>query len=58
LDEIADRLLLLDQFYIPTRYPDALPGSLPDNLPEKNDAMEALETARKILNILEDKIKK
>jgi HEPN domain-containing protein len=53
LGEIADRLLLLDQFYIPTRYPDALPGSLPDSLPDKSDAMDALETARKLLELIE-----
>ena len=28
-------LLALDQFYIPTRYPDALPGSLPEGLPQR-----------------------
>jgi HEPN domain-containing protein len=29
---------LLDRFYIPTRYPDALPGSLPEGLPAHEDA--------------------
>lgn len=31
-DEIKEKLLLLDRFYIPTRYPDALPGMLPEGL--------------------------
>ena len=49
LDELADRLLLMDQFYIPTRYPDALPGSLPESLPDQNDAKETHETAQLLL---------
>ena len=48
LGEMADRLLLMDQFYIPTRYPDALPGSLADGLPDKNDALETLKTAQEL----------
>lgn len=40
---------LLDRFYIPTRYPDALPGSLPEGLPTHEDAMEALAVARQVL---------
>jgi HEPN domain-containing protein len=56
LGEIAERLLLLDQFYIPTRYPDAIPGSLPDSLPDKKNAKEALKTAQKLLKIIGDKL--
>lgn len=40
---------LLDRFYIPTRYPDALPGSLPEGLPTREDVMEALAVARRVL---------
>jgi HEPN domain-containing protein len=40
---------LLDRFYIPTRYPDALPGSLPEGLTTHQDAMEALSVARQVL---------
>src|SRR5215510_15878507 len=39
-------LLTLDQFYIPTCYPDALPGSLPTGLPQQSNAAIALATAR------------
>lgn len=41
---------LLDRFYIPTRYPDALPGSLPEGLPNYEDATEALAVARQVLH--------
>jgi HEPN domain-containing protein len=42
---------LLDRFYIPTRYPDALPGSLSEGLPTQQDAEEALAVARQVLQV-------
>jgi HEPN domain-containing protein len=36
----------LDVFYLPVRYPDALPGMAPDGLPGGKEAEEALELAR------------
>ncbi len=50
-DEMREDILLLDRFYIPTRYPDALPGSLPEGLPNKENAEEALEVAKKIYKL-------
>lgn len=50
LADLARRVLLLDAFYIPTRYPDALPGSLSDSLPEDVDAREALAVAGMLLD--------
>ena len=38
-------LLRLDRFYIPTRYPDALPGMLSEGMPNADDAMEAVQMA-------------
>jgi len=49
---------LLDRFYIPTRYPDALPGSLPEGLPDAQDAHEALNTAQKILARIEQLVER
>jgi len=43
---------LLDRFYIPTRYPDALPGMLPEGLPDAEDAQEALTIAQQALAII------
>ena len=45
LDEMKEALTGLDDFYIPTRYPDALPGALPGGLPEKSDAEGAVSLA-------------
>ena len=49
LDELGGALGLLDRLYIPTRYPDALPGMLPDGMPGERDAREALDLARQAL---------
>jgi len=59
-DEIAEkldnRLILFDQFYIPTRYPDAFPGILPEGLPDEEDAKEALELAHETMKVIRVKI--
>jgi HEPN domain-containing protein len=49
LAPLEEQVLSLDQFYIPTRYPDALPGSLPQGLPQREHAQVALVTARTCL---------
>ena len=49
LNDLSGTLGLLDRFYIPTRYPDALPGMLPDGLPGVRDAREALDMAEQTL---------
>jgi HEPN domain-containing protein len=49
-------LLLLDRFYIPTRYPDALPGALASALPGEGDAEDALQLARGALERIESSI--
>lgn len=46
-------LLALDQFYIPTRYPDALPGTLPEGLPQRHHAETALSTARRCHDLVQ-----
>ena len=47
------QLFLLDRFYIPTRYPDALPGAFPSALPGRADAEDALRLARDALARIE-----
>ena len=44
--ELREELEQIDIYYIPTRYPDALPGCLSDGLPEKEDAQTAISAAR------------
>jgi len=45
-----------DRFYIPTRYPDAIPGDLATGLPNEADAREALNLARFALERVESAI--
>ena len=51
MGELNDALRLLDRFYIPTRYPDALPGTLPGTLPEGLLLRPAVETAPEELKL-------
>ena len=44
-DDLRRKLLLLDRYYIPTRYPDTLPGSLVMGMPDQADAEEALSSS-------------
>lgn len=49
LNDLALELQLLDRFYLPTRYPDALLGSSPDDGPHEVDAHEALTLCRQVM---------
>lgn len=51
LEDLGDELNALEIYYIPTRYPDAMPGSLAESLPGQEEAKEALATARKVFEI-------
>ncbi len=46
----------LDDYYIPTRYPDALPGLLPEGLPGRAEAQEALALARSVVEVVEGQL--
>ena len=53
---LKDACKTLDRYYIPTRYPDALPGMAPEGLPTRRDAEEAVELLRQALDWVERKI--
>jgi HEPN domain-containing protein len=55
MGELSDAIRVLDRFYIPTRYPDALPGALPNGMPRQPDAEEALDLARRALQRVQHK---
>lgn len=46
---------ILDQYYIPTRYPDAVAGSLPQGLPSRSHALEAIRLAEGMLRVVQRK---
>ena len=56
LDDLKNDIISLDRFYIPTRYPDALPGILPKGMPTKNDAKESFKTANLVFKKVKKKI--
>ncbi len=42
----------LDGYYIPTRYPNGLPGGVPHEVYDEIDASEALEAASAVLSLI------
>lgn len=42
----------VDQYYVPTRYPDGIPGGLPGGMPGKTEAQETITAAEKILRFI------
>lgn len=48
--DLRPGLIVMDDFYIPTRYPDALPGALPGGLPGRRHAEEAFAQARLLVD--------
>jgi HEPN domain-containing protein len=42
----------LDQYYIPTRYPDGLPGGIPADAYTKDDAERALARSRAVIDLV------
>jgi len=42
----------LDKYYIPTRYPDGLPGGIPSDAFQKEDAVMAVEKSSRILDFV------
>ena len=43
----------LDRFYIPTRYPNGLPGGIPADSYSEQDARQALEMAKAVLEFVD-----
>jgi HEPN domain-containing protein len=56
--DLRDGCSVLDDYYIPTRYPDAIPGSLPKSLPQEKDAAEALAILKRTESFIKDRLKK
>lgn len=55
--ELEETCVRLEQYYIPTRYPDALPGIGPEGLPTRQDAEEVVVLLRNTLDWIESKIR-
>lgn len=56
LEQLRKDCIILDQYYIPTRYPDAVIGSKPLGLPLREDAEEAVQIAKSIFQLIQKSI--
>jgi HEPN domain-containing protein len=54
--KLKNDCLYLDQFYVPTRYPDAPLGNLPEGQPNKEDAKKALQVLTRIVKLITKKL--
>lgn len=55
--KLEEACLRLDQYYIPTRYPDAFPGVGPEGSPTRQDAEGVMALLRTTLDWIEGKIR-
>jgi len=56
LVHLRDAAFDLDRYYLPARYPDALPGVLPEGLPGKKHAERAVETCQRVLGYVRQQL--
>lgn len=47
--KFRDSLAVLDQYYVPTRYPNGLPGGIPSDVYTGDQAAAAVDTARQVV---------
>lgn len=51
---LRERAAPLDKYYIPTRYPNGLPGGIPAEAFDANDADRAIELATGVIRFVEE----
>jgi HEPN domain-containing protein len=54
--EIERELSSLDKYYLPTRYPDALPGGIPANAFDEEDAERAISLSEKAIEFVRERM--
>jgi HEPN domain-containing protein len=55
-EDLREQLFILDQYYIPTRYPNGLPEAAPFEVYTKRQAEEAVSTARTVLLTVKERL--
>lgn len=54
--KITERAKKLDRHYIPTRYPNALPGGIPGEAYDQSDAARAIALARQVIELVKQNL--
>lgn len=54
-ERLESRAAPLDKYYVPTRYPNALPGGIPSKAFDENDARSAVRLAREVIDFVKSK---
>ncbi|MBT3272032.1 MAG: HEPN domain-containing protein [Spirochaetales bacterium] len=54
--QLKDELAVLDQYYIPTRYPNGLPGGVPYAVYTKRQADDAVKSASTVVKLAHEQI--
>jgi len=54
LKKYAEHVAIIDGYYVPLRYPDAMPGTKASGAPNKAEAAQALSIARKIFSFVSE----
>ena len=49
--DLQEELAVLDQYYIPTRYPNGLPGALPYEVYTKRQAEQAVQVSQRVIEL-------
>ncbi|WP_049757167.1 HEPN domain-containing protein [Ammonifex degensii] len=55
--EVRRQAAALDKYYIPTRYPNGLPGGIPAEAFDEADGQRALELARLVIDFVSERLK-
>jgi HEPN domain-containing protein len=58
LESLRDGCRLLDQYYVPTRYPNALPGGAPHRSYTDAQARDALGICEGLMHAVQDELKR
>lgn len=49
MEKFRESFAVLDQYYVPTRYPNGLPGGIPSDVYTENQAAAAVDIARQVV---------
>lgn len=55
---LREEISVLDGFYIPTRYPNGIPGSIPARVYTRKPAEEAIKLAEQTIHFVKERIKR